>query len=617
MMVRFSHPAATASIKFFLVLFFLATAPGWGAEIQSPPTSSRRLENGLEVLVREDDSAPLAALQIWVKAGSIYEEEWSGAGLSHFVEHLAFKSPDGTRPRDIPGEVQDLGGEVGAYTSLDRTVFYATVPSENWRPALRLLRELVIEVDFSPEGVEKEREVIGKEINMRLDDPSSRLNRLLWSTAFQVHPYRFPIIGYRDLLRQLKREDLLAYYRKYYVPNNMLLVAAGDVNGDEVFKAASELFDSDDRKPYPLVSIPLEPRQQAGRQAEEEMDVSLARLALGYHVPSLHHPDLFALDVLALLAGQGKTSNLYQKVREEEKLVNSIGAYSYTPAYPGLFVVQAETDPGKLEPAVAAIRRVLEEYQETPVSPEELERARRQVITDYLHSLTTVDGQAREIGSNQLLTGIWDFTRRYLDGISSVTADDVQRVARQYLREGNSTLASIVPVRPAATPEPSPTPVPEKEIRKFTLENGLTILIREDHSLPLVSIRLVFKGGILAENEKDNGVCRLVSRLLLKGTSRRTALEIAREIEDRGGSIGTYSGRNSFGCSIEIISSQLEPALSVLGDLIENSTFPPEELEKERAVTLLQIKAEKDEPMVLARNNTARRTSLSPRKSGS
>jgi len=586
-------------ITFSLFVFLLSVCNLPAGEIATLPVGYKVLDNGMEVLVSENHSAPVVALQIWIKAGSVNEEQLLGAGVTHFIEHLAFKGPAGELKGKIAREVQGLGGDVNAFTSYDKTVFLINLPSRNWRKALDLLRQLVLEVDFQAEEVETEREVILKEINMGEDEPGRRLQKLLWRTAFRVHPYRFPVIGYAELFRNITRQEVMDYYRKWYVPNNMILVASGDLAAGEFFQAAGELFGPYPRKPYPVADIPPEPAQIGGREAEEEMDVAQARIALAFHIPSLHSPDLYPLDVLALLAGRGRASALYQRLREEEGLVYSIDAYSYTPFYPGLFTVQAVADPEKVPIVRDAVKELLDEYKENPVTDEELSRARARVTSDYLNSLTTVEGRARDLGSNQRTAGSYDFSRVYLEGIAAVTAGDIQRVAQRYFQAGNMTMAVI---RPVAPPESTPAiaAVPDLPIQKIVLENGLTILIWEDNSLPLVSVRMVFKGGVLAEKESDNGVSQLVSRLLLKGTGERTSLQIARELEDYGGSISTYSARNSFGCSLELLSDRVESGLEVLSDVVENASFPEAEIAKERMILLAAIQAESDEPRALA-----------------
>ncbi len=582
-----------------MVFLFLAS-PAFGLEVPVElPRAERSLENGLEVLVAPDSSSPVVALQLWVKAGSIHEDPLLGSGLSHYLEHMAFKGPAGELKGAIPREVEKLGGDINAYTSHDRTVYLITVPSARWRPALELLRPLVFEMDFLPEEVESEREVIIREINMGRDDPGRRLQHLLWRTAYRVHPYRFPVIGYREIFRRVTREQLLDYYRKWYVPNNMILVGAGDLPGEEFLTAAEEIFGTIPPGPFPAAPIPAEPAQAGPRRAAESMDVAQTRIAFGFHVPSLHSPDIYPLDVLAILAGDGRSSELHRELREERELVYSIGAYSHTPLYPGLFVVQARAEPEKVPKAKEAVREILRRYREREVSPEELARARARVTAGYLQALTTAEGRARVLGNNLRTAGSADFHQTYLAGIAAVTPDDVRRVAERYLIEENLTVVRIEPAAEADPVLPEPPEV-ELEVEKTVLPNGLTVLVGPDRSLPLVSIRMVFPGGPLVEDTPGSGVSQLVSRLLLQGTEARTALEIAREIEDYGGSISSHSARNSLGISLDVLSSRTGSALEVLSDVVANAAFPPEEVEKERNALLAEIAAEEDDPRSLA-----------------
>lgn len=583
----------------FLLCALAAPAAFGRPEAPGLPRMEGVLENGLEVAAAPDSSNPVVALQLWVKAGSIYEDPLLGSGLSHFLEHMAFKGPAGELKGAIPREVERLGGTINAYTSFDRTVYLITVPAPRWREALALLKDLVFEMDFLPAEVESEREVILKEINMGRDDPGRRLQHLLWRTAYRTHPYRFPVIGRRELFRRVSREELLEYYRKWYRPNNMILVGAGDLDGEEFLAAAEEVFGAVPPGPYPVADIPPEPAQIGSREAREEMDVAQTRIAFGYHIPSIHSPDLFALDVLALLSGEGKTSALYQTLREERELVYSIGAYSYTPLYPGLFIVQALADPDKIPEVREAIAEVLEGFKTGEVSDTDLAKARARVTARYLDSLTTAEGRAGGLGDNLRTAGSADFDRTYLAGIAAVTGEEIRRVARRYLTAENRTVVEIAPAAGVETGSPPPAgdriPV-EKEV----LANGLTVLIGADPALPLVSIRMVFTGGVLTEEEGESGIAQLTSRLLLKGTGDRSALEIAREIEDYGGTISSYSARNSLGLSLDLLSSRTTSGLEVLSDVVKNAIFPAGELEKERAALLAAIAAEEDDPRSLA-----------------
>jgi zinc protease len=583
----------------FLAFFLLLPAALGLPEAVQLPRSEKVLENGLEVLAAPDRSNPVVALQLWVKAGSVNEDPFLGSGLSHFLEHMAFKGPAGELKGAIPREVERLGGTVNAYTSFDRTVYHVTVPSPRWRETLPLLKDLVFEMDFLPGEVESEREVIIKEINMGRDDPDRRLQHLLWRTAYRVHPYRFPVIGHRELFRRVSREELLEYYRKWYVPNNMILIGAGDLAGDEFLAVAQEVFAEISPGPYPVARLPQEPAQVGPREAEESMDVAQTRIAFAFHIPSLHSPDLYPLDVLALLAGEGRTSALYQTLREERELVYSIGAYAYTPLFPGLFIIQARAESEKVAAVREAVWEVLDGFKTGEVKAEELAKARARVTARYLESLTTAEGRAGGLGDNLRTVGSADFDRVYLSGIAAVTAEDIRRVAQHYLTRENLTVASIIP---AVTAEPGffEPAAGEERVEKTILDNGLTVLVGPDRALPLVSIRMVFSGGVLSEESSKSGISQLTARMLLKGTRKRSALEIVREIEDYGGSISTYSSRNSLGLSLDVLSSRTVSALEVLSDVVRQADFPPAELEKERGSLLAAIAAEEDDPRSVA-----------------
>ncbi|HPJ72863.1 MAG TPA: insulinase family protein, partial [bacterium] len=330
------------------------------------------------------------------------------------------------------------------------------------------------------------------------------------------------------------------------------------------------------------------------------MDVDLSRMALAFHIPSIHSPDLYPLDVLALLAGRGRSSRLFREVREKG-IVYSVDAYSYTPYWPGLFVVEAVCEPGREDEAEEAVLKVLRSFAEEPVSAEELEKARLRVRTDYLHSLETAEGLAGDLGANYLLTGSLDFSRRYLEGIAGVAAEDVQRAARRYLDPARATSVRILPRAREFPASPRAIPAPGPVTRQI-LSNGLTLLVREDRSLPLISLRAVFRGGVLAEDGETNGIGALTARLLDRGTGSRTAEEIAAAMENFGGSLETYSARNSAGISLECTPDRFRETMELLGDLLTDCVFPPAEVEKEREALLAAIRARDDTPEGLARD---------------
>jgi zinc protease len=572
------------------------------APIRFPRVELRQwtLPNGLVLLVKEDRSAPVASVQAWCAAGSIHEDEWLGAGLSHILEHMLFKGTESRTTGQIATAVQDAGGYMNAYTSFDRTVYWIDTPSEGVPVALDVLADVMTKATIPEEEYAKEQEVIRREFAMGFDDPDRMSSELVFSTAFQVHPYGIPVIGHLDVFNTLTRDDVLAYYRRHYVPNNMFFVVVGDVDAEAVHAQVAKLFVDIPRAKYPPVLVPSEPLQLGRREVHQEFATQLTRLTLAWRIPDVTHPDMPALDVLSTILGDGRSSRLYRKVRDTWKLVHSIDAYSYTPAHGGLFAVSAEHDPEKRQAVTDAILKIIGEIQCDGVTDEEVEKARKMTLASQIGSLTTMRGQASDIGGNWNLTRNVQFTGEYLEAIQRVTPEDVRDVALRYMIERTLSVTSLNPVGTLAVANRKAGFRNEAEVRRHVFSNGLTLLLREDSRLPLVSVLAAFRAGTLAETDADAGISRLCTRTLLKGTTTRTAEEISGAIESVGGSIGASAGNNSVMVSAGVMRPDIGLALDLVADVILNPTFPEEALEVEREAQRAAIQEEDDRMMTVA-----------------
>lgn len=569
-----------------------------------PPAAARvfTLANGLEILVREDHSAPVASVQAWVKTGSIHEGAWLGAGLSHLLEHMLFKGTPTRGPQDFARSVQDYGGYINAYTSFDRTVYWIDVPATGVAASLDLLADALMNSTLPADEFEKEREVIRREFAMGFDDPDGMAGKQLFHTAYAAHPLRHPIIGHLDVFNALTREDLTAYYRARYAPNNIFFVVVGDVDADAVHGQIESVFAAHARRALPDVLIPREPAQLGRRETHTEFETELTRLGLAWHVPEITHPDLPALDLLATVLGGGRSARLYRRLREDLGLVHGVDAWCYTPASAGLFGVDAMLDPDKREPVEREVLAMIEEVKTSGATPSELDKARRQFLAHQLGALTTMRGQAGDLGSNWLYARNLSFTHDYLEAAQRVTPEDLRRVANEYFTAGNLTVSSLNPrgsLQKSAAAEQANR---EGDIELITLSNGLRLLVREDHRLPLVSIAATFKGGLLSETPEKNGLSRLLSRTMLKGTQSRTAEQIADEIESVGGAIGCDSGNNSLSVTARVLAPNLDLGISIVADVLLHATFPEKAVAREKSVQLASIKSDEEELTSVARN---------------
>ena len=552
-------------------------------------------DNGLTLLVREDHSAPVVSAQAWVRAGSITEGPWTGAGISHVLEHMLFKGTTTRGVSQIAHEIERNGGSMNAYTSFEQTVFHINIPSEHWQTAVDILADCMQHATILPQELLKEKQVILREMAMNNDDPSRRENLMLWATAYTTHPYRFPVIGYPDIYNRITRDDVVAYYKKHYVPNNIVFVIVGDVDAAKVEQELRDATKDFDMGAIEPAFVPLEPPQLSLRERHEETPTQISRIGLAWHVPSVTHPDVFPLDVLAIVLGQGQSSRLYRELQQKRGLVHGIDAGSYTPGYPGIFTISASTDPDKRDAAIAAIREQVKLLIDQPVTEEELQKAIKLSTSHYLDGLKTMSGQASDIANNDFLLGDPNYSKIYLENLRKVTLDDLQRVIRKYFTDNNLSIASLnppgsLPKTPAATVAKS-----EIEIKKFDFPNGLRLLVREDPKLPMVNVHALMKGGVLAETDTNNGVCKLTTRMLLKGTTTRTADQIAETMESAGGAISYIAGNNSFDIAAESLSEDLDRTLDVLADVLQNPTFPDALLARERAVQVAEFKQEQDQ----------------------
>ncbi|HYE31242.1 MAG TPA: pitrilysin family protein [Methylomirabilota bacterium] len=565
-------------------------------EIPALPPGVRltTLDNGLVLIVREDPSAPVVSAQAWCKAGAIDEGRWLGSGMSHMLEHMLFKGTSTRAVGRIDQEVQEAGGYMNAYTSFDRTVYWINVPNTGGRIAIDILCDIMRNAILPEEEVEKEKQVILREMDMNQDDPGRRSSRRLFETAYVRSPYRYTVIGYPDIFQDITRDDIVAYYREKYTPNNIFFVVVGDVKAAEVEAQITEAFRTAKSKPLPPIAMPPEPTQTSPRELIEEAAIELGHFHFAWHIPDVRHRDIPALDVVATLLGSGHSSRLYQEVRERQGVVHSVDAWTYNPGNPGLFGLSGIVDPDKFDAARSALLQQIERLKHELVTQAELTKAVKQFTAATLATRKTMQGQAQDLGNNWLAANDLNFSERYLAAVKRLKPEDLRRAAQEYLHADNRTLYALLPLGGHVKKTISHEKIADQPIHKLILPNGLTLLVKEDHRLPFVEFRNVFRGGVLVEDTQSSGITLLLAKMLMKGTPTRTAEQLATEIETLGGSMDVYGGNNSFGANAEALSSDFDQALEIIADVLLNPSFPEAALEREKQVQLAGIRAHRD-----------------------
>ncbi len=590
-----------------------------------------KLDNGLAVVLQENHSAPVVAFNVWVRAGSAEETERE-SGIAHVHEHMLFK---GTKRRGVGAiarEVESCGGHINAYTSFDQTVYYDVVASRFFDTGLDVLADAVQNSSFDPGELAKEKEVVFEEIKRGEDMPGSKLSRSLFDTAFRKHPYGRPIIGTEAHVRSFSRQMILAFYRRWYVPNNLVLVVVGDFNTAEARPKIAEAFGNFSPNPSLRRNRCPEPAQREPRLEVLSDDVQQGYLMMAWPTCDLMHPDTSALDVIALVLGQGESSRLYRRVKARQMKVHDVRAQAYPLRDPGLFLVSCLVDPSLALDAQRAILREVFRLRESFVSEKELEKAKMNLEADAIYDKETVQGQALKLGYFETLAGGIAYEAEYMRRLAGVTPRKLRRVARSYFNDARLNLAYLLPP-PAATritpdaafgaarsalrqsgkARPSPPSVKHSAkatllaelaghtgeagdypIHREVLDNGVRLLIKENHAVPLIAIRSIMLGGLAFENSRTNGVSEFVASLLTKGTRRRSAEQLAEEVERIAGSIEGHSGRNSLGVEIEVLSPYLDRAVDIMADVLLEPVFDPEEIEKQRTDTLAAIRRRED-----------------------
>jgi len=595
---------------FLVVSIILAFVLVWGIcySFARDRISQFTLANGLKVILEENRNAPVVALQIWVNVGSGDETD-EEAGMCHFIEHMIFKGTEKRRVREMAREIESMGGSINAYTSYDQTVFHITIASRYADTGLDILADAIQHSTFDPAELEREREVILEEVRMGQDDPSRQLFQQTMAALFEKHSYRRPIIGYEKTIRSIQRDQMVSFFKKWYVPNRIAFVAVGDFELQKMGEKVREAFKDFKASPEGIPSRTREPAKKEFQSIVSQGNFKETYLQIAVPIPSVKHEDTPALDALSHILGGGEASRLIQKVKLEKGLVNSIYASSFTPKDPGAFIVGATLPAENLEKAMEAILKEIKALGRDGATTEELNRVKVNVESELIYDRQTVQGQARKLGYYEVVTGDLQFEKEYMRKISLLQSEDIKGVVKKYFKgpwvvsllvpsekaEGVKSMALSSIVEKAGRPEPEEETQDKSAVFKTILENGIRLIVKENRSNPIVTLQASFLGGVRFEKEVENGINHLMAIMVTKGTKKQSSLEIAKKVERMAGSLSGFSGYNSFGLAFTFLSQHFAEAFSLFSEIIRQPTFDKEEMEKRRRLILAAIRQQEDE----------------------
>ncbi|MCS6866709.1 MAG: pitrilysin family protein [Gemmataceae bacterium] len=595
------------------------------------------LDNGLRVYLLPIQNAPTVTTMVAYRVGSA-DEEKDQTGLSHYLEHLMFKGTAKLFPGDIDRLTQRNGGQNNAYTSEDKTVYFFNFAADRWQIALEIEADRMrnIRIDEKHE-FEQEKGAVIAELDAGEDQPwdleYKTLLTLLWP---KDSPYSHPVIGQREHVRGATAEIIKRHYDKWYYPNNAALVVVGGFDPDEATKKIKELFG-----PIPSGELPprkkptFYPERQQPIRKELESKFDVPRLMIGFNGVTVGSAEDPVLDVIHMILSGGKTSRLYRKLVEDERIAAQVDTGNESGRYPGWFGIYVELLKGKDRPkAEELVFAELRKLATEPISDAELNRARRKILASFIFSRESVMSMARAIADTSIYPVAEDvatFFKQYLEAVLKVSKDDIQRVAKQYLdpnkaaivwsvpkdekKQGRQAPARPEPARPALLARPSgkwPLAARHHEraeggggagsfslaaAQRVVLPNGLTVILLEDHRLPIVVASLEVADVRLREPAEKLGVATLMGNLLEEGTTKRTGKEIATLIEDTGGSLSL----GATGGTVRVLTPDTDLGLGLLFECLKTPSFPADALERNREQQLSAIADAETQPRTRAR----------------
>ncbi len=587
-------------IKFLLVLALFFFVGGAFAEGEY---TTQKLPNGQTLIIKQVSQNPIVTIDTWIKTGSVNETD-TNSGVAHFLEHLFFKGTSKYAPGEFDTILESKGAVTNAATSKDFTHYYITLPSKDFDLALSLHADMLLNPLVPRKELEKERLVVLEEISRGLDNPqvvlSNSLFKLLYGT--EKHPYFRHVIGSPKVIESITRYEILEFYKTFYTPDNMFTVIVGDVNPAEVIKKVEAEFGAD-KKAEKRAIVPQYPKIMPIAKPlyiSTVKDVQSTYMVMAFKTRKFsEHKDLYTLDVLSAILGEGKSSRLNQILKEDKQLVNSISSDSSALMQDGVFAISANFEPKNFEKVKNEIYDVIDKIKNGEITDEDIKKAKNMIETSTYYERESITNISNEIGYCALFSGNTSFYDRYLDNIKKVKRKDVIKAAKKYLNTNHVAIATVVPKDADEKPISNITggaasvddvKVLEKNQKttKYLLENGAILIIEKNKNNSIIAIDVANKNG--NHIEKISGTLNLAASLAKEGTKNYSSKDFSKILDEKGISLSLGAGNDSFSITIQTTKNELESALSLLDEVINRPTFPDSELEKVKKLKLANIK---------------------------
>jgi zinc protease len=598
------------------------------------PVIKKQLANGMTILIYPTHTIPSVSVQIWYKVGS-KDENNGEKGIAHLIEHMIFKGTTGKgslglSESDINTITHMLSGSCNAFTAQDYTGYLFNLPTHHWKMALPIMADCMLNCTFSDEHLNSEMKAVIQELKMRRDNYGLSLAEALLSAVFIDHPYHYPIIGFKQDLWNVRGKDLLKFYKKHYAPNNATLVVVGDVNPDEVIKLAQQYFGH--LKPDTSYKRPefFHTKDIIAKSVTLYRDVQQPLVLAAFVVPGLSSKNKPILDITSWILGAGKGSRLYRKLVDETCLATSLSTFYWDLLFDhSLFFIAFE--PKKVEDVNTILTLINQEIHDivtNGLQQQELVRAVNKARMSYYELLEENEQQAYEMGKYFLATGDENYIFNYLQEDYATLQKEVVQLLAQNFRPSVMHVGKVLPlpasekqawaqlqkesdqedfrilsarirtqeVEPpqyaqhVAIKQPVAFAFPKAD--KAMLSNGIKLLYYNNPSTPKINLELRFKAKDYYEPQKCQGLYTFMTSMMLEGTQKHTAAQLAQELESRGMSLRVFPG----GVSMSMLSADFEKGLELLLEVLTQATFNDAEIEKVRVQLLADLKNFWDDP---------------------
>jgi zinc protease len=649
-MKRLITRAALAALAFTLVGPGYA-APRRAAHAAAPAPAriapiryvSRTLSNGLRVYAIRDPHAADVSVQVWYDVGS-KDDPHGRSGFAHLFEHMMFKAT-----RDLPAEsfdrlTEDVGGFNNASTNDDFTNYYEVVPANHLERLLFAEAERMSSLVIDPASFASERDVVKEELRSRvLAQPYGRLFYLyLPQISYDVHPYARPGIGSIEDLDAATIEDVRAFHAIYYRPDNAVMVIAGNFDQARLDQWIDHYFGPIARptSAIPRVTVTEPERHQARHFTVYAANTPLPAVLISYPAPPARDADAAAMEVLDGILSTGESSRLHDSLVYRDRIAAQASSFVDIKQGRGTIAAYAILASGQTpEAGEAALRREIARFRDTLVTSAELNEAKNELLNGALRERETVDGRASAIAEAVIIDGDAAAADRRLARIQAVTAADIQRVARRWLRDDASAAVRYLPeesrngahsdtiatpatvqtaafvppahvevVQPAPEAQRIQPPAPGPEVVPVIappniqrLANGMTVITSENHALPLVTASLVARTGAAADPQDRAGAAGLTAAVITEGTTTRSAAQIDGAAEALGASLGSGAGWDGSSLGMTVQTPQADAALAIMADVAEHPALSAEELERQRALAIDAVNVSLSDPGDVAR----------------